>query len=282
VSAAGTPGPVRGPVPGPVRPRRFAGVNRIGLWTLYRREVWRVLKDYRDSLLGPAVSSVLFLAVFDLALSGIAGSGPARLGGVSVLQFLGPGLIVFAIGQRAFESAAASLIFDKLEGMIQDTLMAPLTAAERTVGYVLGAATNGLMAGLVVALAVMVFVELPLADPAALLLFAGGGAVMHALVGIVAGLWARRWEHFAAVLGFAIIPLAWLSGIFYPVGQLPSFAQALVALNPIFYVIDGFRFGITGNAEGSILVGAMVVIGVDLALAVLVQRLMAHGYGVKS
>jgi ABC-2 type transport system permease protein len=273
--------PHRG-APGWRTPRRFGAVNWVGMWTLYRREVWRPLKEYRDTLLGPAVSSILFLAVFDLALSAVGAGVHARLGGVAVLQFLGPGLIVFAACNRAFETAAGSLIYDKMEGMIQDTLMAPLTPGERTVGYALSAATSGLLAGLVVAAAVSVFVDLPVLAPAALLLFAFGGALMHAFVGIIVGLWATRWEHFAAALTFAVIPLAYLSGTFYPVGLLPQLGQRLVALNPVFYVIDGVRYGFTGTAESALLVGLLVVLGVNVGLAGIAQRLISRGYGVKA
>jgi ABC-2 type transport system permease protein len=258
-------------------PRRFGGVNWVGFWTLYRREVWRILKDYRDSLLGPAISSLLLLAVFHLALSGAAGGEAARLGGIPVLQFLGPGLVIVTVCHRSFEAASASILFDKLEGMIQDTLMAPLTAVERTLAYALSAATSGLLGGCVVAIAVLAFVELPVSRPAGILLFAAGGALMHALIGILVGMWATRWEHFAAGLTFAIIPLAYLSGTFYPVGDLPEAGRLLVGLNPVFYVIDGFRAGFTGSAEGSLALAAVVVVIIDFALLAFAHRMFVRG-----
>ena len=262
-------------------PRRYGAVNWTGLWTLYRREVWRVLKNYRDSLLGPAVGSLLFLAVFALALTGLAGAGPVLPGGVPVLQFLGPGLIIFTVCNQAFETSAASLIFDKLEGMAQDMIMAPLTALERTLAYALGAATCGLLAGFVVAAAVFAFVDLPLPDIGLLLFFAAGGALLHALLGIIVGIWAARWENFAAALTFLVIPLAYLSGTFYPVAQLPPEGQTVVALNPVFYIIDGFRAGFTGTAESTLAVGAVVLVAINAVLGGVVLRLFARGYRLK-
>jgi ABC-2 type transport system permease protein len=262
-------------------PRRFGAVNWVGLWTLYWREVWRILKNYRDSLLGPAVGSLLFLAVFALAITGLAGPGPALPGGVPVLHFLGPGLIIFTVCNQSFETSAASLLFDKLEGMVQDVMMAPLTALERTIAYALSAATCGLLAGLVVAVAVLLFVDVPLADLGLLLFFAFGGALLHALLGILVGMWAARWDNFAAALTFLVIPLAYLSGTFYPVAQLPEAGQAVVALNPVFYVIDGFRAGFTGSAEGTLLVGALLIVAINAALGALVHRLFARGYRLK-
>ncbi|WP_119462667.1 ABC transporter permease [Rhodospirillaceae bacterium SYSU D60014] len=263
-------------------PRRFGAVNWLGLWTLYRREVLRVLKDYRDTVLGPAVSSLLFLAVFHLALG--AGRGPDGsnlVGGVSFLQFLAPGLIILAISQRAFETVAASLIFDKHEGIIADILMAPLTPAERMAGYAASAATAGLFTGLVVVVLLLFFVDLPVRAPAAIVFFALAGALLHALLGILVGLWAEKWDHYSASLTFLVIPLVFLSGTFYSVQQLPELGQSLVILNPIFYIIDGFRFGFTGQAESSLAVGAILLLLVDLCLGAVVYRLFATGFRVK-
>ncbi len=262
-------------------PRRFGAVNWLGLWTLYRREVLRVLKEYRETMLGPMVSSLLFLAVFHLAIEygGRGGSDP--VGGVPFLQFLAPGLIILAVCQRAFETAAASLVFDKLEGIIADTLMAPLSPAERTLGYALGAATTGLLAGAAVAAVLLPFVDLPARAPAAILFFALAGALLHGLLGIVVGLWAAKWDHYSASLTFLVIPLAFLSGIFYSVRQLPELGQALVTLNPVFYVIDGFRYGFIGTADGSLAVGTALMVAINLLLAFVVHRLFATGYKIK-
>lgn len=263
-------------------PRRFAAVNWLGLWTLYRRHLWRVLKNYRDTLLGPAVGSLLFLAVFALALTSLAApTGPTLPGGLSVVAFLAPGLVIFTVCNQAFEAAASWLIYDKLEGMVQDMVMAPLTALERTLAYALSAATAGLLAGLVVGVATLVFVDLPFAAPGLLMFFAVGGALMHALLGIMVGMWAPRWDSFAAALTFVIIPLAYLSGTFYPVGQLPEVGRQLVALNPVFYVIDGFRAGLTGAGEGSLVAGILVILGINIALVALVHKLFARGYRLK-
>jgi ABC-2 type transport system permease protein len=263
-------------------PRRFGAVNWLGLWTLYRRDVLRALKNYRDSLLGPAVGSLLFLAVFALAMASLAGPAPASLpGGLSVLQFLAPGLVIFTVCAQAFETAAASILYDKLEGMIQDMVMAPLSALERTVAYALSAATVGLLAGLVVAGAVLLFVDLPFAAPVLLPVFALGGALMHALLGILVGMWAVRWENFAAALAFVVIPLAYLSGTFYPVEHLPELGQRLVALNPVHYVIEGFRAGLAGTSGAALAIGLLVTLGVNVALAGFVHKLFARGYRLK-
>ncbi|HLB79963.1 MAG TPA: ABC transporter permease [Dongiaceae bacterium] len=258
-------------------PRRFGAVNWLGLWTLVRRDLRRVLVEYRDTVLGPAVSGLLFLAVFRLALGGAEGAD----GGATLTRFLAPGLTIFAACQRAFETAAASLIFDKLEGMLADTLMAPLTPVERALGYAGGAACTGLLTGAVVLAAMLPFVDLPLAAPAAVLFFAVGGTLLHALLGVLVGLWAERWDHYSAALTFLVIPLAFLSGTFYSIERLPAVGQQVVALNPVFYVIDGFRYGFIGRADGSLAVGLAVVVMVDLLLFAAAWRLFAVGYKIK-
>ena len=262
---------------GTAAPRRFGAVNWLGLRTLFRRELRRVLVEYRDTVLGPAVSGLLFLAVFRLALGGAEGADD----GATFLQFLAPGLVIFAACQRAFETAAASLIYDKLEGILADTLMAPLTPVERTLGYAGGAAASGLVIGAVVLAAMLPFVDLPLAAPAAVLFFAVGGTLLHALLGVLVGLWAERWDHYSASLTFLVIPFAFLSGTFYSIERLPAFGQQAVTLNPVFYVIDGFRYGFIGRADGSLAVGLAVVVAVDLLLFAAAWRLFAAGYKIK-
>jgi ABC-2 type transport system permease protein len=248
-------------------PRRFGRVNWLGLWTLI----------YRDTVLGPAVSSLLFLAVFHFALGG----AEARAGGVPLLQFLAPGLVMIAVCERAFETAAASLIYDKMEGIIADVLMAPLRPFERVLGYAASATLAGCVTGLGVLAALMAFVDLPAAAPACILLFAGAGALLHGLLGILVGLWGVKWDHYAASLTFCIIPLAYLSGAFFAVGDLPQAGRYVVLLNPIFYVVDGFRYGFTGQAEGSLAIGFGVLAVAISLVAWLAWRLFRIGYKVK-
>lgn len=261
----------------PPRPRRLGPVNWLGLWTLYRRELKRVLQEYRDTVLGPAAAALLFLAVFHLALGERAGVP----GGVTYLQFLVPGLVMIACCERAFETTAVSILFDKMEGMIADTVMAPLSAAERMLGYAASAATAGLVTALATLAGLLLFVDLPVTAPAAILGFAAAGALLHALAGILVGLWATRWDHYAAALTFLILPLAFLSGSFFPIRELPAAGQLLVSVNPVLYIVDGVRYGFTGTAERSLAMGALLLGGCILALGLLAWRLLARGYKVK-
>ena len=259
------------------RPRRFGRVNWIGLWTLYRRDAWRVVKDYRDSVLGAAVTALLYLVAFRLA-----GGAVAVPGGVSFAQFLLPGLAMTGICQQAFSTGAVSLIYDKMEGMIADPLMAPLTAGERTVAYAAAATCGGLISGAAILAALTLLVPLPLASPVAVLFFAVAGGLLHALLGLLAGVVSVKWDHFAAWLGFVVIPISFLSGAFYPIANLPAIGRAIVAWNPVFYAIDGFRYGFTGASEGAPLAGAGILLAIDAALFVALYRLFRSGWKLKA
>jgi ABC-2 type transport system permease protein len=264
--------------PAGLGPRRFGRVNWLGLATLYRRELKRAQKDYIDSLLGPALTSLLMILIFKVA----AGSASATLGGLPLVDFIAPGLLMYAAGERAFSGACGFLIFDKLEGIIGDVVMAPLTSAERLVAYAAAAVSAGLIGAVATAAVLYPFVDLTIASLPALLYFAIAGTLMLAFLGILAGLWAARWEHFAAVLTYFLIPFSYLSGMFYPVAGLPAAGRWLIALNPLFYDIDGLRFGLTGRGESNLWLGAAVILAIDLLLGALLYRLFRRGWRIKA
>ncbi len=256
-------------------PRRFGPVSWRGLHALLRRETRRGMSDYNYQLFGPVVAALLYLAVFHLAAQTAGGTS----GGL--IDFIAPGLIIYTACEKAYEGACGSFIFDKHERIIADLLMAPLSPLERMIGHVGGTTLNGLIVGAAVALVSLLFVRLGLARPWALVYFAVMGTAMHSLVGILVGIWAEKWDQFAAIQTFILIPLSFLSGLFYQVGALPELGQAIVRWNPIFYVIDGFRFGMTGQAATDPWQGALVVALVDLALALWVYRWLRTGYRLK-
>jgi ABC-2 type transport system permease protein len=261
----------------PPTPRRYGAVNWRGLCALFAKDVRRGLKEYRYSVLGPVVSNLLFLTVFALA----RGQDGAYVGDLTFIQFLVPGLIIFAACERAYGTSSESVLFDKMEGMIADTLMAPLTAIERTIGYAGSSATMGLVTGAATAVPMLLFVDLPVASLPLLGFFAVAGTLMHGLFGVIVGLWAERWDHHAAALTFLVIPFGFLSGTFYSIAMLPEIGVRVAHLNPVFYVIDGFRAGSTGHADGSPGIGIVVVLAVVIGLGALAHRLFRIGYKIK-
>ena len=262
----------------PLGPRRFGAVNRRGLWTHFARGLHRFFKMPLSSVVGPMASQGLFLAVFVVAYKAevvLAGSFPP-------LTFVAPGIIAYAMTHTAFEQAAFPILFDKLEGMIQDVLMAPLTPLETTLGYVGSATASGLFLGGCSLVIVSFFAGLTFDHVAVTLYFAVMGCLLFALLGAIAGLWAEKWDRYAAVETFLILPLGMLSGAFFPLTDVPANWQVALQFNPAYYVIDGVRFGLIGRAEADLWIGAAYLLTLNLLLALFVSRLFARGYKLKS
>jgi len=230
-----------------------------------------------ETIGGPAVSSLLLLVAFSLALDGRGEMVP----GVTLVQFIAPGIVIFSLTHSAFESAATPIIYDKLEGMIGDVIGAPLTPLEITAGYLLSATGNGLLTGTVVLALMAAFVDLPLHAPLIVFGFAVAASALFALVGIVVGLWSERWDNYSAAETFLILPLGLLSGAFFTLQGVPEGARWLFDFNPVFHAVQGFRYGFIGVAEAPVAVSAAVLVGLGLVLAALAWRLFALGYKIK-
>ncbi|MDJ0944623.1 MAG: ABC transporter permease [Kiloniellales bacterium] len=262
----------------PPAPRVIGAVNWRGLWTLYLKEVRRFLNVYTQTLLAPIVTTLLFLAIFTLAL----GRSVQTAGGVGYAEFLAPGLIMMAIMQNAFANTSSSLVIAKVQGNIVDMLMPPLSASELALAHAAGGVTRGVLVGLAVGLAMWAFVPLGLHSPWLILFFAVNASLMLALLGMIGGIWAEKFDHIAAVTNFVITPLSFLSGTFYSIERLPDGWEAIAHFNPFFYLIDGFRYGFIGHADGLPGIGAAVVLAVNLALWLLAYRMIATGYRLKA
>lgn len=253
-------------------------INWLGLWTLYAREVRRFAKVYNQTVLAPVVTNLLFLAIFALAL----GSTNQRVGDVSYLEFLAPGLVAMSIAQQAFSNTSSSLIISKVQGNIIDSLMPPLAPMELTVGFSMGGVTRGLLVGMVASLAIAVFVPMRITHPGALCFFAVQAALMLSLLGVAGGIWAEKFDHIAAVTNYIVTPLSFLSGTFYSVERLPPAFLFAAHLNPFFYMIDGIRFGVLGHAEMNPWLGAATLTATNGLLWALCQWMFARGYKLKS
>ena len=253
-------------------------LNLIGLWTLYQKEVWRFWKVATQTILAPVVSTLVFLAIFALAMH----RADTRIGDLPFLRFLAPGLITMAIVQNAFANSSSSLVIAKIQGNIVDYLMPPLGPGELLFGIVMGGITRGVVVGLAVWLCMLPFVPLAPLHPLLIAYFAVAASLMLSLVGFLGGLWAEKFDQLAAVTNFVITPLSFLSGTFYSVQALPESLRWLAHLNPFFYMIDGIRYGFTGHADGSIGVGVATLAIVNLALWVWAYRLTRSGYRLKA
>ncbi len=266
------------PNPYPLAPRPIGRLNARGLWTLYVKEVRRFLNVATQTLLAPMVTTLLFLAVFTLALGG------QRLAadGTSYGAFLAPGLMVMAMIQNAFANTSSSMVIAKVQGNIVDVLMPPLSGFELTVGFVGGGMTRGLLVGCVIWLAQLPFVGLHLHAPLVIVFYAVMTSMMLSLLGLLGGIWAEKFDHMAAVTNFVITPLSFLSGTFYSLDRLPEALRVVAHANPFFYMIDGVRYGFLGHADAPLWLGASVLIAVNAALFLLAWRLIGRGWRLKA
>lgn len=259
-------------------------VNWGGLWTLYVKEVRRFFKVQLQTIWAPAVTTLLFLVVFTVALGG--GGRTVTLGGTAIpfANFIAPGLIVMGMLQNAFANASFSLLVGKIQGTIVDYLMPPLSTGELLAALCGGAVTRAFCVGAAVWLAMALWpgVTVTPAHFWAILWFGFLGALFLALMGVLTSIWAEKFDHAAAVTNFVVAPLALLSGTFYSVDRLSPTFQAISHANPFFYIISGFRYGFLGVADSPILVGSAVILALDIALAFACYALLRSGWKIKS
>ena len=257
----------------------IAGFNRIGLWSLYMKEVRRFLKVQTQTVWAPAVTTLLFLVIFTVAL----GRSGREVLGVSFATFVAPGLIMMGMMQNAFANSSFSLLAGKIQGTIIDLLMPPLSEAELMIGIIAASITRAVMVGAAVALAMALWpgVDLMAEHWWAIVWFGLMGSTMLALLGLLASIWAEKFDHAAAVTNFVVAPLSLLSGTFYSIESLAPAFQAVSHANPFFYVISGFRSGFIGVADSPVAVGAMLLLAINVALWALCYALLRKGWKLK-
>ena len=268
---------------------QITGFNRIGLWSLYMKEVRRFLKVQTQTIWAPAVSTLLFLVIFTVAMNGSGSRAGREILGVQFATFAAPGLIMMGMMNNAFANSSFSLLAGKLQGTIIDLLMPPLTEAELLIGIVGAAMTRAIMVGLAVALAMALWpgVDMMAAHPWAIVWFGLMGSLMLSLMGLLTSLWADKFDHAAAVTNFLVAPLSLLSGTFYVIHNLAPAFQAISRANPFFYMISGFRFGFIGesdigNTNGAVIGAALGVAVLNLVLGLVTYRLLRSGWKIKS
>lgn len=260
------------------RVRRFGHVNWRGVWTLYHREVKRFLKVFTQTIAAPVVTTLLFYTIFSVALENRVGT----VGSVPFVVFLAPGLIMMTILQNSFANTSSSIMVSKVQGNIVDVLMPPISPLEMMCAYIAGGVTRGMIVATASTTAMFFLVDLPFENPAAIAFFALSASVMLALLGMIGGIWADKFDHMAAITNFVIVPLSFLSGTFYSIERLPETWQFFAQFNPFFYAIDGFRYGFIGQGDAGFWLGAGVMFAVDLVLFLVVHRMLVTGYKLKS
>jgi len=246
----------------------------ISFLTLFYKELLRFWKVGFQTVLAPMISTLLYLLIFLQVLDTHREVYP----GISYTIFLIPGLMMMAVIQNAFANSSSSMIQSKISGNIVFILLSPLTYQQIFYAYVLASIARGLLVGLGVYLITLIFFEVPLRLPLWVLLFAILGSAILGSLGLIAGIWADKFDQLAAFQNFIILPLSFLSGVFYTIHALPLGWQYLSHLNPFFYMIDGFRYGFFGVSDISPYVSLLIVAICLLAISVYAIRLLKTGY----
>tara|TARA_B110000444_G_scaffold162905_1_gene152241 strand:+ start:245 stop:1057 length:813 start_codon:yes stop_codon:yes gene_type:complete len=258
--------------------RRFGLINWVGAWTLYKKEVLRFLIVWVQTIFSPIISSLLFLLVLSLAI----GSDRGNVLEVPFVNFLAPGLIAMQIIQQSFSHSSSSFMIGKIQGNIVDILYAPLSPAEVTLSITLASVTRAIMIAIVSIVLFYFLIDLEIKNYFSLAIFTFLSAFILGSIGIIAGLWAEKFDHMASVTNFIIVPLSFLSGTFYTIDRLPNFLQAISKANPFFYMIDGFRYSFIGKSDGSIFVGIIYLSIISIIVWIVTYLLYKKGYKIKS
>jgi ABC-2 type transport system permease protein len=261
------------------------GVNWGGLRTLYIKEVRRFFKVQMQTVWAPAITTLLYLAIFTVAL-GRGGRTVTVTPGVEVpfANFIAPGLIVMAMIQNAFANSSFSLLVGKIQGNIVDYLMPPLSTGELIAGLVGASVTRAILVGFAVWLAMLLWpgVSVEVRRPELVFWFGLMGSLLLAFLGLLTSIWAEKFDHAAAVTNFVVTPLSLLSGTFYSVHQLAPKFQAVSHANPFFYVISGFRAGFLGFSDSPLWVGAVGLLVLNIVLWALCYSLLKSGWKIKN
>lgn len=258
--------------------RRFGRINWVGTFTLVEREIRRFLKVWSQTIFAPLINAGLLLLIFTIAI------GPRRgdVMGVDYMTFLAPGILTMTVIQNAFANTSSSIASAKVGGNIVDTLMPPLSAGELVTGYIAGSIARGGIVAIVIGFGSWLALGVGVENLAWVLTFVLLGSILMGGLGMIAGIFANKFDQLSAISNFIVTPLAFLSGTFYSIDALPPLLQTLCHINPFFYIIDGVRFGMIGVSDSNPWVGVLVVgVAATLVLA-LVWRWLKVGYRLKA
>ncbi|CUH62985.1 Inner membrane transport permease YadH [Thalassovita autumnalis] len=258
--------------------RRFGRFNWLGMVTLARREILRFLVVWTQTLVAPLTTAALFLMIFSVAI----GQTRGEVMGLPFTHFIAPGILMMTVIQNAFANTSSSIVISKVQGNIVDTLMPPLSPLELVLGYLAGAVARGVIVALLLSVGLVLFLGIVPAHPLLALAFVILGAALLGSIGMVAGIYSNKFDQMAAITNFIVTPLAFLSGTFYSVQALPPVIADMTRFNPIFYLIDGVRYGVLGVSDSAPMLALTVSALVTLAISALAWALFRSGYRLKN
>ncbi|GAB3066428.1 ABC transporter permease [Stenotrophomonas tumulicola] len=252
--------------------------NRIALATVVRREVARILRIWGQTLVPPAITMTLYFLIF----GGLIGSRVGEMGGYSYMQFIVPGLVMMSVIQNSYGNISSSFFGAKFGRHVEELLVSPMPNWVILWGYVAGAVLRGLMVGVIVLIIAMFFTPVRIPHPLVTLTTVLLGATIFSLAGFINAVYAKKFDDVAIVPTFILTPLTYLGGVFYSVKLLPGWAEAATHANPIFYMVNAFRYGLLGTSDVPLWVAYALMLGFVAALTALALWLLRRGVGMRS
>jgi len=264
----------------PQEVRTVGSQNLVALKTIARREVARILRIWGQTLVPPAITMTLYFLIF----GSLIGSRIGEMGGFSYMDFIVPGLVMMAVIQNAYGNISSSFFGAKFGRHVEELLVSPMPNWVILGGYVAGGVLRGLMVGVIVLVIAMFFTQVRVPHPLVTLSTVLLGAMIFSLAGFVNAVYAKKFDDIAIIPTFILTPLTYLGGVFYSVRVLPEWAETATHLNPIFYMVNAFRYGLLGEAaiDMPLWTAYAVMLGFVLALTWLALRLLTKGVGLRS
>ena len=252
--------------------------NLVALGTITRREVMRILRIWTQTLIPPAITMTLYFLIF----GGLIGSRVGKMGGLDYMEFIVPGLVMMSVIQNSYGNISSSFFGAKFGRHVEELLVSPMPHWVILAGYVAGAVLRGLMVGAIVLCIAMLFTRVNVPHPLVTLSSVLLGATIFSLAGFVNAVYAKKFDDIAIVPTFILTPLTYLGGVFYSINLLPGWAQAATHANPIFYMVNAFRYGLLGSSDVPLWVAYALMLGFATALAALGLWLLKRGVGLRS
>lgn len=250
----------------------------VALGTITRREVMRILRIWTQTLIPPAITMTLYFLIF----GGLIGSRVGKMGGLDYMEFIVPGLVMMSVIQNSYGNISSSFFGAKFGRHVEELLVSPMPHWVILAGYVAGAVLRGLMVGAIVLCIAMLFTRVHVPHPLVTISSVLLGATIFSLAGFVNAVYAKKFDDIAIVPTFILTPLTYLGGVFYSISLLPGWAQAATHVNPIFYMVNAFRYGLLGSSDVPLWVAYALMLGFVAVLSALGLWLLKRGVGLRS
>ncbi len=255
-----------------------ANPNLVALGTITRREVMRILRIWTQTLIPPAITMTLYFLIF----GGLIGSRVGKMGGMDYMQFIVPGLVMMSVIQNSYGNVSSTFFSSNFGRYVEELLVSPMPNGVILAGYVAGAVLRGVMVGAIVLCIAMLFTRVHIPHPLVTLSAVLLGATIFSLAGFINAVFAKKFDDVAIVPTFILTPLTYLGGVFYSITLLPAWAQAATHANPIFYMVNAFRYGLLGQSDVPLWVAYALMLGFVVVLATIALALLKKGVGLRS